>query len=104
MHRIGRTGCVDVVKVLRDIALTDPCSRGGRSGQVSFTAGDASPHAATLTYAQSVTYFTGENHERALAGEFAGVLREGGVDCKELQERFPMTIKKVRALPRLRIR
>ncbi|KZW02094.1 DEAD-domain-containing protein [Exidia glandulosa HHB12029] len=49
--------------------------RGGRSGQ-------------------SVTFFTGENHERALAGEFAAVLREGGVECKELQEKFPMTIKK----------
>ncbi|KAH7104258.1 P-loop containing nucleoside triphosphate hydrolase protein [Auriculariales sp. MPI-PUGE-AT-0066] len=49
--------------------------RGGRSGQ-------------------SVTFFTGENHERALAGEFAGVLREAGVDTAELSKRFPMTIKK----------
>ncbi|EJD55371.1 DEAD-domain-containing protein [Auricularia subglabra TFB-10046 SS5] len=49
--------------------------RGGRSGQ-------------------SVTFFTGEGQERGIAGEFAAVLREGGVDCAELQKRFPMTIKK----------
>ncbi len=42
----------------------------------------------------SVTFFTGENHERALAGEFAGVLRNAGVDASALQAKFPMSIKK----------
>lgn len=41
----------------------------------------------------SYTFFTGENHERALAGEFARVLREGGFDTEPLR-RFPMTVKK----------
>ncbi|KAL0950474.1 hypothetical protein HGRIS_007286 [Hohenbuehelia grisea] len=51
--------------------------RGGRSGK-------------------SITFFTGEAHERALAGEFARVLQDGGFDsqCDELRKRFPMTIKK----------
>ena len=48
--------------------------RGGRSGK-------------------SITFFTGENHERALAGEFARVLRESGFDAEPLKK-FPMTIKK----------
>ncbi|KIJ32062.1 hypothetical protein M422DRAFT_783601 [Sphaerobolus stellatus SS14] len=48
--------------------------RGGRSGK-------------------SVTFFTGENHERALAGELAKVLRESGFACEDLKK-FPMTIKK----------
>ncbi|KAH7884001.1 DEAD-domain-containing protein [Phlebopus sp. FC_14] len=44
---------------------------------------------------KSFTFFTGENHERALAGELARVLRESGFD--EMADRlktFPMTIKK----------
>lgn len=48
--------------------------RGGRSGK-------------------SITFFTGELHEKALAGELARVLRESGFECPELK-RFPMTIKK----------
>ena len=40
-----------------------------------------------------MTFFTGETHERALAGEFARVLREGGFDNEALKK-FPMTIKK----------
>ncbi|PPQ90472.1 hypothetical protein CVT25_014990 [Psilocybe cyanescens] len=43
---------------------------------------------------KSITFFTGEGHERALAGEFARVLREGGFDNSQLQTKFPMTIKK----------
>ncbi|KAH9487166.1 ATP-dependent RNA helicase DBP3 [Psilocybe cubensis] len=43
---------------------------------------------------KSITFFTGEGHERALAGEYARVLREGGFDNSQLQARFPMTIKK----------
>ena len=42
---------------------------------------------------KSITYFTGENHERALAGELARVVRESGFSAEALQ-RFPMTIKK----------
>ncbi|KAJ3512731.1 hypothetical protein NLJ89_g3352 [Agrocybe chaxingu] len=48
--------------------------RGGRSGK-------------------SITFFTGEAHERSLAGEFARVLREGGFNNEALKK-FPMTIKK----------
>ncbi|KAL5534728.1 hypothetical protein ACEPAG_1192 [Sanghuangporus baumii] len=48
--------------------------RGGRSGK-------------------SITFFTGDNHERALAGELAKVLREAGFDAGPLKK-FPMTIKK----------
>jgi ATP-dependent RNA helicase DBP3 len=48
--------------------------RGGRSGK-------------------SITFFTGDNHERSLAGELARVLREGGFDYEGLKK-FPMTIKK----------
>ncbi|KAI0042886.1 DEAD-domain-containing protein [Auriscalpium vulgare] len=48
--------------------------RGGRSGK-------------------SITFFTGDKHERALAGELARVLRDSGFDTEGLQK-FPMTIKK----------
>ncbi|KAF5377167.1 hypothetical protein D9615_006435 [Tricholomella constricta] len=48
--------------------------RGGRSGR-------------------SITFFTGDKHERSLAGELARVLREGGFDYEGLKK-FPMTIKK----------
>ncbi|KAF9457466.1 P-loop containing nucleoside triphosphate hydrolase protein [Collybia nuda] len=48
--------------------------RGGRSGK-------------------SITFFTGDLHERSLAGELARVLREGGFDYEGLKK-FPMTIKK----------
>lgn len=43
---------------------------------------------------RSITFFTGSNHERSLAGEFARVLRESGVDIAPLSSRFPMSIKK----------
>ncbi|KAH7911818.1 DEAD-domain-containing protein [Hygrophoropsis aurantiaca] len=50
--------------------------RGGRSGR-------------------SITFFTGENHERALAGELARVLRESNFDSEaDKLHKFPMTIKK----------
>ncbi|KAI0762358.1 DEAD-domain-containing protein [Fomes fomentarius] len=42
---------------------------------------------------KSITFFTGENHERALAGELARVLRESGFEAEGLSK-FPMTIKK----------
>ncbi|KAH9171748.1 P-loop containing nucleoside triphosphate hydrolase protein [Lactarius sanguifluus] len=43
---------------------------------------------------RSITFFTGSNHERGLAGELARVLREGGVDVAPLSDKFPMAIKK----------
>ncbi|KAJ7293933.1 P-loop containing nucleoside triphosphate hydrolase protein [Mycena rebaudengoi] len=42
---------------------------------------------------KSITFFTGENHERSLAGELARVLRESGFKAEGL-DKFPMTIKK----------
>lgn len=42
----------------------------------------------------SITFFTGNNHERSLAGELARVLRESGVDVTPLSSKFPMTVKK----------
>jgi ATP-dependent RNA helicase DBP3 len=42
---------------------------------------------------QSITFFTGENHERSLAGELARVVRESGFDIEPLKK-FPMTIRK----------
>ncbi|KAF8168346.1 P-loop containing nucleoside triphosphate hydrolase protein [Crassisporium funariophilum] len=42
---------------------------------------------------KSITFFTGDAHERALAGELARVLRESGFDYEALKK-FPMTIKK----------
>ena len=42
---------------------------------------------------KSITFFTGDAHERALAGELARVLRESGFECEGLKK-FPMTIKK----------
>ena len=77
IHRIGRTGIFVfytyvIISVSIHRALT---GRGGKSGQ-------------------SITFFTGENHEKALAGELARVLQDSGFDCAELREKFPMTIKK----------
>ncbi|CEL58289.1 ATP-dependent RNA helicase DBP3 OS=Cryptococcus neoformans var, neoformans serotype D (strain JEC21 / ATCC MYA-565) GN=DBP3 PE=3 SV=1 [Rhizoctonia solani AG-1 IB] len=42
---------------------------------------------------KSITFFTGADHERALAGEFARVLKDNGFDADPLKK-FPMTIKK----------
>ena len=42
---------------------------------------------------RSITFFTGDGHERSLAGEFARVLREGGFENEGLKK-FPMSIKK----------
>ncbi|KAJ8518201.1 hypothetical protein ONZ45_g4704 [Pleurotus djamor] len=45
---------------------------------------------------KSITFFTGDAHEKALAGELARVLRDAGFEkeCDVLREKFPMTIKK----------
>ncbi|KAG6831624.1 hypothetical protein H0H92_008701 [Tricholoma furcatifolium] len=42
---------------------------------------------------KSITFFTGDAHEKSLAGELARVLREGGFNYDALKK-FPMTIKK----------
>ena len=42
---------------------------------------------------KSITFFTGEGHECALAGELARVLHDSGFECEGLKK-FPMTIKK----------
>ncbi|KAJ3770731.1 P-loop containing nucleoside triphosphate hydrolase protein [Lentinula raphanica] len=42
---------------------------------------------------KSITFFTGENQERGLAGELSRVLNDSGFSCPDLK-RFPMTIKK----------
>ena len=55
-------------------ARARPAGRGGKSGK-------------------SITFFTGEKHERALAGELARVLRESGFEAEGLKK-FPMTVKK----------
>ncbi|KAI3615590.1 atp-dependent rna helicase dbp3 [Moniliophthora roreri] len=44
-------------------------------------------------HGKSITFFTGENQERGLAGELLRVLKDSGFDCPGLQK-FPMTIKK----------
>jgi ATP-dependent RNA helicase DBP3 len=43
---------------------------------------------------RSITFFTGNKHERSLAGELARVLRDSGVDVTPLSSKFPMTVKK----------
>lgn len=45
---------------------------------------------------KSITFFTGDAHERSLAGELARVLIEGGFNsaAESLRGKFPMTIKK----------
>lgn len=65
------TTTLDILVLVSDLAT----GRGGKSGK-------------------SITFFTGENHERALAGELARVLRESGYENEELRKKFPMTIKK----------
>jgi ATP-dependent RNA helicase DBP3 len=76
IHRIGRTGVNHDIFILESLMLifNIRVGRGGKSGK-------------------SITFFTGNQHERALAGEFARVLREGGFDYEGLKK-FPMTIKK----------
>ena len=77
VHRIGRTGEYVILPrgELADPRLCGGIGRGGKDGR-------------------SITFFTGSNHERSLAGEFARVLRESGVDIGPLSSRFPMSIKK----------
>lgn len=41
-----------------------------------------------------MTFFTGEAHEKSLAGEFMRVLRDVGAEIPAEMDRFPTTIKK----------
>ncbi|TFK76632.1 DEAD-domain-containing protein [Pluteus cervinus] len=73
----------DVVAVINytfPLTIEDYIHRIGRTGRGGKTG-------------KSITFFTGDDHERALAGEFARVLREGGFEYEGLKK-FPMTIKK----------
>ncbi|TYJ56811.1 ATP-dependent RNA helicase DBP3 [Cryptococcus floricola] len=54
------------------------CGRTGRAGKSG----------------KAVTFFTGENHEKSLAGEFMRVLRDAGAEIPKEMDRFPTTIKK----------
>lgn len=54
------------------------CGRTGRAGKSG----------------RAVTFFTGENHEKSLAGEFMRVLRDAGAEIPKEMDRFPSTIKK----------
>jgi ATP-dependent RNA helicase DBP3 len=65
------------------------CGRTGRAGKTG----------------KAVTFFTGEGHEKALAGEFMRVLRDAGAEVSDVtkladnqvpkeMDRFPTTIKK----------
>lgn len=54
------------------------CGRTGRAGKSG----------------KAVTFFTGEAHEKSLAGEFMRVLRDVGADIPKEMDRFPSTIKK----------
>lgn len=54
------------------------CGRTGRAGKDG----------------KAITFFTGEAHERSLAGEFMRVLRDAGAEVPEEMNRFPSTIKK----------
>jgi ATP-dependent RNA helicase DBP3 len=54
------------------------CGRTGRAGKSG----------------KAVTFFTGEIHERSLAGEFMRVLRDVGAEIPQEMDRFPSTIKK----------
>jgi hypothetical protein len=54
------------------------CGRTGRAGKSG----------------RAVTFFTGEAHEKSLAGEFMRVLRDAGADIPKEMDRFPTTIKK----------
>lgn len=75
IHRIGRTGWLNLLfKWGSSHCILVDTGRGGKTGK-------------------SITFFTGDNHERSLAGEFARVLREGGFEYEGLKK-FPMTIKK----------
>ncbi|ORY35017.1 P-loop containing nucleoside triphosphate hydrolase protein [Naematelia encephala] len=70
-----------VVNVTFPLTTEDFVHRCGRTGRAGKTG-------------KAVTFFTGENHERSLAGEFMRVLRDAGAEIPKEMDRFPTTIKK----------
>ncbi|KAL7424848.1 RNA-dependent ATPase [Cryptotrichosporon argae] len=70
-----------VVNVTFPLTTEDFVHRCGRTGRAGKTG-------------KAVTFFTGEAHEKSLAGEFMRVLRDAGADVPAEMSRFPTTIKK----------
>ncbi|WWC95307.1 ATP-dependent RNA helicase DBP3 [Kwoniella sp. B9012] len=70
-----------VINVTFPLTTEDFVHRCGRTGRAGKTG-------------KAVTFFTGENHEKSLAGEFMRVLRDAGADVPKEMDRFPTTIKK----------
>ncbi|WWC73430.1 uncharacterized protein I206_107398 [Kwoniella pini CBS 10737] len=70
-----------VINVTFPLTTEDFVHRCGRTGRAGKTG-------------KAVTFFTGENHEKSLAGEFMRVLRDAGADIPQEMDRFPTTIKK----------
>lgn len=70
-----------VINVTFPLTTEDFVHRCGRTGRAGKTG-------------KAVTFFTGENHERSLAGEFMRVLRDAGAEVPKEMDRFPSTIKK----------
>lgn len=70
-----------VINVTFPLTTEDFVHRCGRTGRAGKTG-------------KAVTFFTGENHERSLAGEFMRVLNDAGATIPQEMDRFPSTIKK----------
>ncbi|BEJ17363.1 hypothetical protein CspHIS471_0607640 [Cutaneotrichosporon sp. HIS471] len=70
-----------VINVTFPLTTEDFVHRCGRTGRAGKTG-------------RAVTFFTGENHEKSLAGEFMRVLRDAGAEIPKEMDRFPSTIKK----------
>ncbi|WVN87044.1 ATP-dependent RNA helicase DBP3 [Cryptococcus depauperatus CBS 7841] len=70
-----------VINVTFPLTTEDFVHRCGRTGRAGKTG-------------KAVTFFTGENHEKSLAGEFMRVLRDAGAQIPKEMDRFPTTIKK----------
>ncbi|WVR08298.1 ATP-dependent RNA helicase DBP3 [Kwoniella sp. DSM 27419] len=70
-----------VINVTFPLTTEDFVHRCGRTGRAGKTG-------------KAVTFFTGEGHEKALAGEFMRVLRDVGAEIPQEMDRFPTTIKK----------
>ncbi|OCF37030.1 ATP-dependent RNA helicase DBP3 [Kwoniella heveanensis BCC8398] len=70
-----------VINVTFPLTTEDFVHRCGRTGRAGKTG-------------KAVTFFTGEAHEKSLAGEFMRVLRDAGAEIPQEMDRFPTTIKK----------
>ncbi|KAK8849443.1 ATP-dependent RNA helicase DBP3 [Kwoniella newhampshirensis] len=70
-----------VINVTFPLTTEDFVHRCGRTGRAGKTG-------------KAVTFFTGENHEKSLAGELMRVLKDAGAEIPKEMDRFPTTIKK----------